>query len=898
MSEEKNSACNEIKINVTKYADCDTVKVNVKPVPVNPVVVENSYRGIDYNVLKNKPQIEGVELVGNKTAKELLGFDKTDMDATVAKATKAEETADQAEQKAETALSTANEAKATADGLDSKVTEAKETATEALEKSKEAIGATEDLSNSVTTLRNDVDELGDQVHEIEAKIPSEASDSNQLADKAFVNDKIAAINFIKWVTELPTTGETKYLYAIARTEKDKEGHYIAALYVWDGRAWRGAGGYSLNIDPDTIATKTYVTNITDVLSADIATNTTDIAKNAGDIAALDADKQDVISDLDTIRSGAAKGATALQSVPIATTTVAGIVKPDGKTVKVADDGTLTATADTSGYLPLTGGKLTGDLEMYGGDIIFDIYKGAGISFAAGPDIRGDSVNGHLLLSSSNKKGAVVINAPDGLYNKKTQKYFIDESKIGAANGVAGLDGNSLVPTANLPIDGSTITVNSDGKLSASGSAPDNMMTTNTFQEISARKDFNDSVYLNSEVRAKKITMQNGATGLVQTSTGVQLGDYSVPVEIETSLFNINTIHPNSGGIRPATLNGKQIATVDDISGAGGDDGIKGDYCTSYGILEAPNGILTNPSGMEVTLKQGVVLQLAGQDIKTMVSSDMSQTLTSTTDCDLFYVSGTSSLMEVAQIIYSKNEPDNGATGVLAWWNPDNGKWKFKSNDTGNVWKEAVATPIAHIHTNGTTITRIDHIGYRVMDDEIYALKSDIGGSGFDFEGTKAEFDAAVTAGTITDDSVSLITDDVSGDTVATKAELAAVDQNKADTALSNVLANIDYVVESKFPTADDPTWYRVYKSGWVEQGGKTTSVGFDISYAITLPKTMLNGDYIALTNYENTEQGDAILTHIMTKTTTTLTVGVRRVESAASGTRYILWEAKGMGANL
>ena len=219
-------------------------------------------------------------------------------------------------------------------------------------------------------------------------------------------------------------------------------------------------------------------------------------------------------------------------------------------------------------------------------------------------------------------------------------------------------------------------------------------------------------------------------------------------------------------------------SANNVISATGDDGIKGDYCTSYGILEAPNGILTNPSGMQVTLKQGVVLQLAGQDIKTTVSGDMTQTLTSTADCDLFYVSGTTSLMEVAQIVWSKNEPDNGQTGVLAWWNPDNKKWKFKSNDTGNVWAEAVATPVAHIHTDGTTITRIDHIGYRVMDDEIYALKSDVGGSGFDFEGTKAEFDAAVTAGTITDDSVSLITDDVSGDTVATKADLAVVERNQ------------------------------------------------------------------------------------------------------------------------
>lgn len=161
-----------------------------------------------------------------------------------------------------------------------------------------------------------------------------------------------------------------------------------------------------------------------------------------------------------------------------------------------------------------------------------------------------------------------------------------------------------------------------------------------------------------------------------------------------------------------------------IDPGAGIDGVKGDYCTTYGIIDAPNGILTNPSGMEVVLKQGVVLQLAGQDIKTTISGDMAHTITSTADCDLFYVSGTASLMEVAQIVWSRIEPDNGQAGVLAWWNPDNKKWKFKSNDTGNVWAEAVATPVAHIHTNGTTITRIDHIGYRVLDDEVYALKSE------------------------------------------------------------------------------------------------------------------------------------------------------------------------------
>ncbi len=41
--------------------------------------------------------------------------------------------------------------------------------------------------------------------------------------------------------------------------------------------------------------------------------------------------------------------------------------------------------------------------------------------------------------------------------------------------------------------------------------------------------------------------------------------------------------------------------------------------------------------------------------------------------------------------------------------------------------------------------------------------------------------------------------------------------DKADRDLNNMTANIDYVVESY---NDGTNWYRVYKSGWVEQGAK------------------------------------------------------------------------------
>ena len=157
-------------------------------------------------------------------------------------------------------------------------------------------------------------------------------------------------------------------------------------------------------------------------------------------------------------------------------------------------------------------------------------------------------------------------------------------------------------------------------------------------------------------------------------------------------------------------------------------------------------------------------------------------------------------------------------------------------------------------------------------------------SGFDFEGTKAEFDAAVAAGTITDDSVSLITDDVSGDNVATKAELQAVDSSKADTALSNVLANIDYVVESKFPTADDPTWFRKYKSGWLEQGGIISPSS--AWSTINLLKPYVNTQYIVLAAVINGNT-DAGVT-IKDKTISSFAIYQNVPQN---------WETKGMGAN-
>lgn len=54
----------------------------------------------------------------------------------------------------------------------------------------------------------------------------------------------------------------------------------------------------------------------------------------------------------------------------------------------------------------------------------------------------------------------------------------------------------------------------------------------------------------------------------------------------------------------------------------------------------------------------------------------------------------------------------------------------------------------------------------------------------------------------------------------------------------------DYVVETQLPTAENQyTWYRKYKSGWVEQGGEINGGATHTDITIPLPVTMADEHY-------------------------------------------------------
>lgn len=112
----------------------------------------------------------------------------------------------------------------------------------------------------------------------------------------------------------------------------------------------------------------------------------------------------------------------------------------------------------------------------------------------------------------------------------------------------------------------------------------------------------------------------------------------------------------------------------------------------------------------------------------------------------------------------------------------------------------------------------------------------------------------------------------------------------AKTDLSNISSNIDYVVESQEPTSENGyTWYRLYKSGWVEQGGRYANKQ---NILTTMPVAMSDTNYSVVLTYE-TDSGItptySALAIAMSKTTTSFTI-------KNAGSIFGGWQVSGMAA--
>lgn len=107
---------------------------------------------------------------------------------------------------------------------------------------------------------------------------------------------------------------------------------------------------------------------------------------------------------------------------------------------------------------------------------------------------------------------------------------------------------------------------------------------------------------------------------------------------------------------------------------------------------------------------------------------------------------------------------------------------------------------------------------------------------------------------------------------------------KANTALSNISSNIDYIVESG---GNDSKWYKKYKSGWIHQGGvvvlssKTPSV-------ISLLKPMANSSYVICVAGYGTSVSDGTGQLIANVTTTSFSFANNATNANTGNSRWLI----------
>ena len=125
-------------------------------------------------------------------------------------------------------------------------------------------------------------------------------------------------------------------------------------------------------------------------------------------------------------------------------------------------------------------------------------------------------------------------------------------------------------------------------------------------------------------------------------------------------------------------------------------------------------------------------------------------------------------------------------------------------------------------------------------------------------------------------------------------------QQKVDLPSGKSQSDIDYVVEWQTPTSSNNyTWYRLYKSGWIEQGGEVTqSSSTSFSTTLTFSKTM-NDTHYFLSWAGGADQNDGAGAYgaiqYNTTTITTNSVGVYVGNSNANFT-VMKWKVEGFAA--
>lgn len=149
------------------------------------------------------------------------------------------------------------------------------------------------------------------------------------------------------------------------------------------------------------------------------------------------------------------------------------------------------------------------------------------------------------------------------------------------------------------------------------------------------------------------------------------------------------------------------------AGANSEYGLRGDYCSRYGVVEWNAGVPTIGTGNTVNYPGGMVWDIPGTvanptTSRLTLSSPQTITLTKTTNSILAYIEGVG-IEQCDKICFSLTEPaDDGATCQL-WWNGQ--EMQFRSTDTGWIWRAVRVGVFGELVYTDGALTRINRTGW-------------------------------------------------------------------------------------------------------------------------------------------------------------------------------------------
>lgn len=644
-------------------------------------------------------------------------------------------------------------------------------------------------ASDITTLRNDVDGLGDQVSDIEGKIPGNASTSNQLATKADVTGLETSL------ATVATTGSYNDL-----GDKPTIGNAILTIT----RNNESAGNFTAN------ATENKTINISVPVSASDVNALPDSTKYGAIFTlAMDSTTYKISASLKD-QNGDVLGAVQTIDLPLESVVVSGsydaatkevvLTLEDGSEIRfsVADlvDGLQTEITETN--------KLSADLV----DDSTTVNKFVTSAEKNTWNGKQDAIPDLATIRAGASKGATAVQPADlatvatsGSYNDLSNKPTIPAAQVNsdwnATSGVAQILNKPTLGTAasKNATDFATAAQGAKADTAVQPAAIADMETkTNAAATYQPKGDYAtqadlatkaDTTTVNTELAKKQDTLVSGTN--IKTVNGESLlgsGDVKIDAGGAMPVGAIFTT-PRTGTIAGAVeANGGEY-NIADYSGAG-----------SIGAL----------------LAAGNIAYVSKAAFQTQVAN--------TGACDSFGWNGAGDATFLVPKLnpwhIGKNAPVVG-----------NGKTLGLTNGTQNA---------------GLCVAGINNIGVAIPYQG--SFNTDVGTPNI---GLGLAVDKSV--GITPDPEKSGVIADLSETTnLRVMVQLATGATDEALETCTSVLSDIsalkyDYVVDFQAPTAaNNYTWYRKYKSGWIRQGGEGTLTGVQ-QKQITFPVVMRDDNY-------------------------------------------------------